>query len=477
MSLALTHDRAGAEEAFWAVAFRSAPTPMALASPGGEGGWICDPNDAFLRLFALPRAVRRHRLRRVFRGASAEQVRRAVEQCLADGEPAALRVTHGSKSEFLLLEIEVQRILVGEAPFVLISAAPARSLTCLSSLGETGVLAEISALSRGLVYIHDYPRGVIRCAYHPLLDRIGLAPGSMPAADALRLVDPADRAVVSRFLKRQHATADGEIVQCVCRVRAADGETLWVSVRSQVFTRTPQGRVQCCLNVATDETEHYRHRAEMAAAEHALAHAELDERRRIGRELHDSTAQLLLAARLGLSALSVEGRLAGEPLRMLEDARQAIDSAQREIRNVSFVLHPPALADAGLEDALSTFAAGFARRTGLEISVEVGPGRWRLPFTSKVALFRVAQEALMNVHRHARARSATVRLSHDARRVVLEVADDGIGLPAGFGPEMEGVGVSGMRGRMTQVGGRLEILPGDPGLLVRASVESGPAPL
>jgi signal transduction histidine kinase len=476
VSLAFTQDVELSGEAFCALAFRSAPTAMARVSRIGGAFWICDANDAFLQLFSLQRSLPRHRLRRVFRGASAEQVRQAVAQCLDDGEPAALRITHGSKTEFLLLEIEARRILQAEAAFVLLSASPAHQPQSLSSLGEAGVLAEIGALSRGLVYIHDYPRGMIRCAYHPLLDRIGVAPGAMPVSDALRFVDPADHALISRFLKRQLAAADGEIVQCVHRVRTTAGETLWVSVRSQVFTRTPEGRVQRCLNVATDETEHYRHRAEMAAAERALVQAELDERRRIGRELHDSTAQLLLAARLELSALSAQRRLAGEPLERLEDARQAIEEAQQEIRNVSFVLHPPALLEAGLEDCLRTFAAGFARRTGLKISVDVGEGRRRLPFTAKVALFRVAQEALMNVHRHARARSASLRLTQSARRTMLEVADDGIGLPAGFGQEMEGVGISGMRGRMIQVGGRLEVQPGLRGVLVRASVESQPPP-
>jgi signal transduction histidine kinase len=213
-----------------------------------------------------------------------------------------------------------------------------------------------------------------------------------------------------------------------------------------------------------------------AAVERALAEAELDERRRIGRELHDSTAQLLLAARLGLSAISSQGAVVGEPRRILEETRQAIEGAQREIRNIAFVLHPPSMMEAGLEGSVRNFALGFARRTGLEIAVEAPRSAFRLPFASKVALFRLAQEALMNVHRHASARSVIVRFRREAGRAVLEIQDDGRGLPAGFGPEMEGVGLSGMRARMSQIGGAFEIASASTGVLVRASVRTGSAP-
>jgi signal transduction histidine kinase len=232
--------------------------------------------------------------------------------------------------------------------------------------------------------------------------------------------------------------------------------------------------VQRILGVTTDESEHYEHQAELAAAANALAHAELNERRRIGRELHDSTAQLLVAARLGLNRLSVQGELSGEPLRVLDDARQAIESAQREIRNFSFVLHPPALLEAGgLEDSLRTFAVGFGRRTGLEIGLEAGRRSLHLPFRTKVALFRVAQEALMNVYRHAGAASAVVRLKHRRGRVILEIEDDGVGLPGDGQTPPEGVGISGMRARMKQLGGAFELTAGRVGVLVRASVDDG----
>jgi signal transduction histidine kinase len=448
---------------------------MALVFRAGRDLIVERANGAFQELFDLA-ADQGCSLQQVFRGASCGRVRRAVEHCLQDRAPVAIRITHGSRSEFLLLEVEARSVTVDGAAFALISASEARPPRSLASLGEADVLAEVGALSQGLVYIHDFQRGVVRCAAHPLLDRFGLSAGSIPATDVLQIVDPADHDVIHKVFKRQAAAADGEVIEYVCRLRASKGELFWAHVRSQVFARSSDGKVQRVLAVATDETEAHRHKAERAAAEHALAQAELNERRRIGRELHDSTAQLLLAARLGLNALAQHGLPEGEPQRLLEEARNAIDSAQREIRNFAFVLHPPALLEVGLEESVRSFATGFARRTGLPVTVQVARSRARLPFMSKVALFRVAQEALMNVYRHAHAGRAVVRLKQTARRVILEVEDDGVGIPEDRGRRIEGVGISGMRARMVQVGGAFELVHSTGGVLVRASVPTESAP-
>jgi signal transduction histidine kinase len=457
------------------LAFDAAPTLMALASGTGHAIRIRTANQAFRRLFGLPVAAS-WPVDQVFHGPSAAPVRQAVGRCLGDGEPIGLRIAHRSRSGPRLLEVDARRVVIGDEDFVLLTVSSALPPLSLSALGEPGVLAELGALSRGFVHVHDLAQGMIRCGFHPLLRRLGLSSGVFPAADALRLVDPADQEIVSRFLQRQQEAGDAEIIQCVCRVRAANGETLRVRTRSQVLARSAEGRVQRVLNVSIDETRAHRRRGQATAEESAVAEAELDARRRIGRELHDSTAQALVAARLGLATLSGQGALSGEPLRLLEDAREAIDTAQQEIRNLSFVLHPPSFLEVGLEESLRRFAAGFARRAGLEIAVEVRRGPWRLPLAAKIALFRVAQEALMNVHRHATAGRVVVRLIRAAGRVVLEVEDDGRGLPEGFDWEMESVGVSGMRERIGQVGGEFEILPAFPGVLVRASVEAERAP-
>lgn len=204
----------------------------------------------------------------------------------------------------------------------------------------------------------------------------------------------------------------------------------------------------------------------------ALAQAEQNERRRVGRELHDSTAQLLVAAQLGLSALQRRLKLSGEPRRIVTDIRRSIAAAQSEIRTFSFMLHPPSLYDGGLPKTLEDFGAGFGLRTGLKVTVEVGEGPWTLPDAAEMALFRVAQEALMNVYRHARARKAAVRLFRDGGFVVLEVEDDGVGMESlrhGKPPaEPLGVGVASMLARMRQLDGSLTLDSRGRGLRVRA---------
>jgi len=205
-----------------------------------------------------------------------------------------------------------------------------------------------------------------------------------------------------------------------------------------------------------------------------LAQAEQDERRRVGRELHDSTSQLLVAAQLGLGALQRRVKLPPETAAIAAEVRQSIAAAQREIRTFSFMLHPPSLRDGGFPNALRDFGAGFGLRTGLEVTVEIDDGPWSLPKATEMALFRVAQEGLMNVYRHAKARRASVRLVRDLGSVSLEIEDDGVGLPqipGGDGGPVAplGVGIAGMLARMTQLGGSLSLRSGRAGLRVRAS--------
>jgi len=204
----------------------------------------------------------------------------------------------------------------------------------------------------------------------------------------------------------------------------------------------------------------------------AVAQAEQNERRRVGRELHDSTSQLLVAAQLGLSALERRTELKGETRRIAADVRRSISAALSEIRTFSFLLHPPGLVDNGLARALEDFGAGFGQRTGLEVEVAAPSGVDVLPRAMELALFRVAQEALMNVYRHAQARKATVRLYREHATVVLEIEDDGVGLRSrsdlAAQPESLGVGLSGMLARMTQLGGSLTLEERKRGLRVRA---------
>jgi signal transduction histidine kinase len=198
-----------------------------------------------------------------------------------------------------------------------------------------------------------------------------------------------------------------------------------------------------------------------------------EERRRIARELHDSTGQKLAAAKLHLDTIlqGADGKTrdprVGETLELVTDAFQ-------DIRTISQLLHPPMLDEAGLESATNWLVDGFSQRSNIPVKFTVSGQIGRLNQAVELALFRVIQESLSNIHRHSHAKQAQVELSKTDGKIKLEVRDDGQGIPGNglFGSEGDkqtlGVGILGMRERLTQLGGKLEIESGKHGTVVRA---------
>ena len=210
-------------------------------------------------------------------------------------------------------------------------------------------------------------------------------------------------------------------------------------------------------------------RAEKRALFRLLARVEEMERHRIARELHDTTAQDLVAINLNLQRLGK--RYASGPERALLDETCAlIDQTQNDLRTMSYVLHPPPVSDAGLGAALEAMVRGLAKRARFHVRVESNI-RDRLPSEVEEALYRVAQEALINAGRHANPSTVTIRCNRLGQRVQLEIEDDGIGFDAGGESAMLGVGLRSIHARVTDIGGRLEITPGEAaGTMVRVSV-------
>lgn len=182
-----------------------------------------------------------------------------------------------------------------------------------------------------------------------------------------------------------------------------------------------------------------------------------DERLRLGRELHDSTGQLLLALRLNLARLkrahgtAVEDELIAE----IENTASQID---QEIRSFAFLHYPAEILRDGLSETLRYLVRGFAARTGLKVSFASLGDDTEIRGSSANALLRVAQEALMNVHRHARASHVRVALTLRDRQLTLVVRDDGIGLPPTHdATNSQGVGLPGMRHRVERLGGHFAV--------------------
>jgi signal transduction histidine kinase len=187
-----------------------------------------------------------------------------------------------------------------------------------------------------------------------------------------------------------------------------------------------------------------------------ILHAQDEERRRIARELHDGTSQQVALAQLTLEAMR-SAKTFEEVEEKCLDIESVLCAAQHQMRTMSYVLHPPELTSRGIVHALSTFLTGFGRRTGLTVKFDNLAGRLRRSESLEMALYRVAQEALVNVSKHACATEVNVRLRTVAKHLVLEIEDDGIGIPPeiaeGRLQEAVGVGLSGMRARVEALGG------------------------
>jgi len=199
------------------------------------------------------------------------------------------------------------------------------------------------------------------------------------------------------------------------------------------------------------------------------------ERRRIARELHDSLGQYLAGLKIAVEMLSNST----DPERnkpLLAECSDILEKAISETRTLSHLLHPPLLDEAGFASAASWFVTGFSQRSGIPVSLELPEDMPRLSEAVEIALFRVLQESLTNVHRHSHATSAEIKVETDAEEISVEVCDHGRGMPRHVLEEIRGegtklgVGLAGMRERVHELGGVFEVTSDDHGTTVRASV-------
>jgi two-component system NarL family sensor kinase len=213
-----------------------------------------------------------------------------------------------------------------------------------------------------------------------------------------------------------------------------------------------------------DITDRKRAGEELRRLSGQLLRSQDEERRSIARDLHDSTGQDLVALATTFGQLLASLPPSGRKLRKLASQGQSLaERCIREVRTLSYLLHPPMLDESGLEDALRHFIPGFAERTGIEVDLDLSPNFGRLASETELGLFRVVQECLINIHRHSGSFTAKIRLVRDAEKIILEVSDKGRGISASklVLPETisltAGVGIPSMQERVTRIGGRLEI--------------------
>jgi two-component system, NarL family, sensor kinase len=202
-----------------------------------------------------------------------------------------------------------------------------------------------------------------------------------------------------------------------------------------------------------------------------------EERRRIARDLHDTTGQKIAVLSMTLDRLAklVDARKV-DVKDALTESRDVVGKIGEEIRTLSYLLHPPLLDECGLASAVLWYAEGFKKRSGIHLNVAIDEELVRLTTDAETALFRVLQESLTNVHRYSGSPSAEIRIFQSARKVHLEIIDHGKGVKAGTdrpsfaGAPTLGVGIPGMRERIRQLGGQLEVEFSDEGTRVQASL-------
>jgi signal transduction histidine kinase len=199
-----------------------------------------------------------------------------------------------------------------------------------------------------------------------------------------------------------------------------------------------------------------------------------EERRRIARDLHDGLGQDLTAAKIMLESVLHGARLANGTEQSAADLRALIDRLIQEVRNISHLLHPPMLDEIGLGFALAWYLDGFSKRSGIGTTLDATPSDFpRLSSELETAVFRVVQEALTNIFRHAEAHHASVQLTKRDGKIMLRIRDDGKGVSdaiLSMRPGSVGVGISGMRQRVKELGGDLHLRHADPGTIVEAVI-------
>ena len=193
-----------------------------------------------------------------------------------------------------------------------------------------------------------------------------------------------------------------------------------------------------------------------------ILQAQDEERRRIARELHDGAGQLLAALAMEASNLDRESdRLSSRAASSLSNIKSLIVQMTKDVRTMSHLLHPPLLDDIGLQSALTDYVNGFAQRSGVQVSLDLPASMERLDRDYELSLFRIVQECLTNIHRHSGSKTASIRLVRDDGALVLEVRDEGKGMPAERLSEIQsrgaGVGIRGMRERVLQLSGTMRI--------------------
>ncbi len=356
-------------------------------------------------------------------------------------------------------------------------AQPSRSSTASAEVLD----ALLDGIQEGVAHVST--EGVILYANTSFARLLGADPAEIEEnkTQLLDLMTPNSAAELDAALK----SAAREPVEGTVRFDDAQGP----GPRAIRLVLTPvHWKTKTTIKVTAGEvTEVMQQRRELQEKEQSLRELSArimqlqeEERRRIARDLHDITGQELAVVIMQLMQVARQQRADSEAMKGITDAASMVRKIEDEIRTLSYVLHPPLLDELGLGAALNWYVEGFTKRSGIDAKVEVQENLPRLAKEKELALFRVVQEGLTNVMRHSGSRTARIQVSSDANAVTLAIQDEGKGIPrrrfAGADSRSQGVGIVGMRERLQQLGGTLDVRPLPKGTEIVAVMPVGQAP-
>ena len=275
-----------------------------------------------------------------------------------------------------------------------------------------------------------------------------------------------DRPKCQRLLGEAHlGESEGEM-----RLHPADGILISANFSFRLLSHD-----KSAIGVLVTDLTAQKQQQELASR---LQQIQDDERRRIARELHDSVGQLLAAIKMNIARVREHAyKMGPDVAKVVDENAVMVDEISNEISTISHLLHPPLLDEIGLSSALRWYVDGFSRRSKIDTRLEIPENFKRLPQEAEIAIFRAVQECLTNVHRHSGSPSCRVKITHNQGQVRVEIQDSGRGIPKANRLNMAtsgGVGFRGMRERLRQLGGTLEIESSDRGTTVIATLAGGP---
>jgi len=316
----------------------------------------------------------------------------------------------------------------------------------------------------------------------------GAKPDSATGFGWLEYIHPDDKE--ASHAKWLHSVQSGEAYDCTYRMRGSDSQYRWFRARA-VPLRDNHGTIvkwygtcsdihdskllEQSIRESTIELERMveQRTAALRRLSNRMMTMQDEERRRIAREIHDGLGQELAAAKMIMDGILSKDSSPSMQQASLE-ASQLIDRAIQQVRSISHLLHPPLLDEVGLVSALRWFLEGLSERSGIEVVLEVDPpDLGRLKSELETAIFRIVQEALTNMFRHSGARHGSVKVLEKDGNVIVCVRDDGKGVDEQviqLRPESVGVGIGGMRQRVTELGGTLRLANANPGTLVEVII-------